>query len=278
MGKPSSRITDMHTCPMVNPGPVPHVGGPIIPACCPTVLVGNIPVARTTDKAMCVPVATPDTIVTGSPTVHIGGRKLAARIGDNTSHGGVIVKGLPSVLIGNGSFPFAVKRLSTGDLMVGNKMFVTGSPEFMATVVADLATIAQTPSSRAPLMAAGLETLTNIDSGRHLITIKETTRGNACAYGNKANAQRPALGSASTVKYNMNREPVTTADPTVRRPADVGLHHELSHSDHMSQGTVNMSPATNPNNPHMEEENTIGQDNLYRDSREIPRRSDHRTL
>jgi len=278
MGKPSSRITDMHTCPMVNPGPVPHVGGPIIPACCPTVLVGNIPVARTTDKAMCVPVATPDTIVTGSPTVHIGGRKLAARIGDNTSHGGVIVAGLPTVLIGNGSFPFAIKMLSTGDILVGNKMFVTGSAVFKATVLADLATIAQTPSSRAPMMAAGLETLTNIDSGRHLVVIKESNKGNACAYGNKANAQRPAKGSNATVKYNMNREPATTADPTVRRPADVGLHHELSHADHMSRGVVDRGPASQPGFPHAEEEITIQQDNIYRDSRDIPRRKNHRTL
>jgi uncharacterized Zn-binding protein involved in type VI secretion len=260
---------------MVNPGPVPHVGGPIVPACCPTVLVGNSPVARTTDKALCVPVAAKDAIVTGSPTVHIGGRKLAARIGDNTAHGGVIVMGLPTVLIGNGSFPFAVKRLNSGNLMVGNKMFITGTPEFMATVVADLATIAQTPSARAPMMAAGLETLNNIDLGRHLVAITETSKGNACAYGNKANAQRPAVGSTSAVRYNLNSEPFTAADPTVRRPVDVGLHHELSHSDHMSQGTVDMSPATTPGNPHMEEENTINQDNLYRDSRQIPRRTNH---
>ena len=278
MGKPASRITDLHTCPMVNPGPVPHVGGPIIPACCPTVLVGGQPQARTTDKSLCVPVGMQDPIVTGSPTVHIGGRKLAARIGDNTSHGGLIVSGFPTVLIGNGSFPFAVKRLSTGDLMVGNKMFVTGSPEFMATVVADLATIAQTPSARAPMMAAGLETLTNIDSGRHLVAIKETDEGNKCSFGNKANAQRPAVGSNATVKYNMNNEPVTTADPTVRRPADVGLHHELSHADHMSRGVVNLGPASRSGFPHVEEEITIQQDNLYRDSREIPRRANHRTL
>lgn len=30
MGQPAARITDMHVCPMFN-GPVPHVGGPILP-------------------------------------------------------------------------------------------------------------------------------------------------------------------------------------------------------------------------------------------------------
>lgn len=27
----AARVGDMHTCPMVLPGPVPHVGGPVLP-------------------------------------------------------------------------------------------------------------------------------------------------------------------------------------------------------------------------------------------------------
>ncbi|MGV7031520.1 PAAR domain-containing protein [Methylobacterium symbioticum] len=96
MGKPAARITDMHTCPMVT-GVVPHVGGPITAPCCPTVLIGKLPAARVGDMAICV--GPPDVIVQGSPTVLIGGQ-MAARIGDMTAHGGVIVVGLPTVLIG----------------------------------------------------------------------------------------------------------------------------------------------------------------------------------
>ena len=55
----------MHTCPMFD-GPKPHVGGPILPP--------------------------------GAPTVLIGG-KPAARMGDPTAHGGVIVAGFPGVII-----------------------------------------------------------------------------------------------------------------------------------------------------------------------------------
>ena len=95
-GKPAARITDMHVCPMVT-GVVPHVGGPIAPPCCPTVLIGQITAARVGDMAICV--GPPDVIVQGSPTVLIGGQ-MAARIGDLTAHGGVIVTGLPTVLIG----------------------------------------------------------------------------------------------------------------------------------------------------------------------------------
>ena len=98
MGQPAARVGDMHTCPMVNPGPVPHVGGPILPPCCPTVLIGGIPAARVSDLATCA--GPPDSIVKGAVTVLIGGMP-AARIGDSTAHGGVIVAGLPTVLIGD---------------------------------------------------------------------------------------------------------------------------------------------------------------------------------
>ena len=97
MGMPAARVTDMHTCPMVT-GLVPHVGGPIIPPCAPTVLIGGLPAARVTD--MCTCAGPPDMIVKGSMTVFIMGQ-LAARIGDMTTHGGVIVTGQMNVLIGD---------------------------------------------------------------------------------------------------------------------------------------------------------------------------------
>jgi uncharacterized Zn-binding protein involved in type VI secretion len=96
---PATRISDMHVCPMVTPGvpPIPHVGGPVVLGCF-TVLTGSLPQARATD--MCVCVGPPDSIAMGSPTVLVGGL-MAARMGDPTVHGGTIVAGLPTVLIGN---------------------------------------------------------------------------------------------------------------------------------------------------------------------------------
>src|SRR5262245_56370278 len=96
MGQPAARAGDMHTCPMVT-GVVPHVGGPILPPGCPTVLSGSMPAARATDQCTCV--GPPDVIAKGSGTVLIG-KLPAARLGDNTGHGGVIVLGLPTVLVG----------------------------------------------------------------------------------------------------------------------------------------------------------------------------------
>lgn len=96
---PAARMTDMHTCPQATPGtpPIPHVGGPILPPCMPTVLIGFLPAARVTDMALCV--GPPDSIAMGSPTVLIG-NLMAARLGDPTMHGGVIVMGEPTVMIG----------------------------------------------------------------------------------------------------------------------------------------------------------------------------------
>jgi uncharacterized Zn-binding protein involved in type VI secretion len=96
MGMPAARTTDMHVCPMLTVL-VPHVGGPILPPCCPTVLTGSLPQARVTDMATCV--GPPDVIVLGSFTVLVGSLP-AARMTDTTAHGGTIVLGLPTVLIG----------------------------------------------------------------------------------------------------------------------------------------------------------------------------------
>ncbi len=96
MGQPAARITDMHICPMVT-GTVPHVGGPVSGPGVPTVLIGGMPAAVVGDMAVCT--GPPDTIVVGSGTVMIGG-KPAARMGDSTGHGGTIVLGEFTVLIG----------------------------------------------------------------------------------------------------------------------------------------------------------------------------------
>ncbi|WP_353130005.1 PAAR domain-containing protein [Parapedobacter pyrenivorans] len=96
---PAARITDMHACPMQTPGlpPVPHVGGPIVGPGVPTVLIGGLPASVVGDLCTCV--GPPDSVVMGSTTVFIGGRP-AARQGDNCAHGGSIILGLPTVMIG----------------------------------------------------------------------------------------------------------------------------------------------------------------------------------
>ncbi|VVO69395.1 hypothetical protein PS862_01259 [Pseudomonas fluorescens] len=93
---PAARVNDLHVCPMVT-GTVPHVGGPVFGPGVATVLIGGLPAAVVGDSASCS--GPPDSIVAGSATVMIGG-KPAARMGDSTAHGGSIVLGDFTVIIG----------------------------------------------------------------------------------------------------------------------------------------------------------------------------------
>ena len=103
MGFPAARVTDMHVCPMVT-GVVPHVGGPIMPPGAPTVLTGGLFQARMSDLVTCV--GPPDVIIKGSATVLVMGLP-AARVLDTCAHGGVIILGCFTVLIGDGGAPAA---------------------------------------------------------------------------------------------------------------------------------------------------------------------------
>ncbi|MEM6684327.1 MAG: PAAR domain-containing protein [Bacteroidota bacterium] len=96
----AARLTDFHECPMETPAvpsPIPHVGGPITGPGIPTVLIGGLPAAVVGDMLVCV--GPPDTIIEGSATVTIGGMP-AARMGDSTAHGGTILLGDFTVMIG----------------------------------------------------------------------------------------------------------------------------------------------------------------------------------
>lgn len=95
-GPPAARVTDTHVCPMVT-GVVPHVGGPISSPSAPTVLIGKLPAAGMGSLAVCV--GPPDTVVKGSATV-MASKKPLARMGDTCAHGGTIVLGCVTVLVG----------------------------------------------------------------------------------------------------------------------------------------------------------------------------------
>lgn len=96
---PAARVSDFHMCPMVTPGlpPIPHVGGPILPPGAPTVMIGGPFAARMSDMATCV--GPPDSIVMGSVNVHTMGL-MQARMTSACAHGGMVMVGLPTVLVG----------------------------------------------------------------------------------------------------------------------------------------------------------------------------------
>jgi uncharacterized Zn-binding protein involved in type VI secretion len=96
-------VIDLHVCPKVDPGPLPHLGGALLPGPGePTVLIANFPAVREGDKAVCIGTGdTSNAVKEGTPVVLIGG-KPAARQGDGMTHpGSVIVSGCPTVKIGS---------------------------------------------------------------------------------------------------------------------------------------------------------------------------------
>jgi uncharacterized Zn-binding protein involved in type VI secretion len=90
-------LGDWHFCPRVRKKQ-PHIGGPIISAEA-TVSIAFRSAARLSDRALCVGVGEIDSITGGSATVRIGNLP-AARIGDRCAHGGAVVQGAASVLVG----------------------------------------------------------------------------------------------------------------------------------------------------------------------------------
>ncbi len=260
--KPAARVGDMHTCPMVT-GTVPHVGGPVLPPGCQTVLIGGLPAARVGDKATCI--GPPDYIVKGSPTVLIG-NLMAARIGDNTAHGGVIVTGCASVLIGDaaaggGPGGFMITQLPNGDIQMGKGIIINGTPEFKAQVIDRLALIASTSN--------GMQTLNGINTSGKTMTIVEYKGNNSfCGpqdFKDATVAGRPVFngagqpinslgglgpqqigtgkGSDVTVKFNPKLTLPNSSDLSNQSmPNDAILFHEMTHGSHQMNGTYDGNP------------------------------------
>jgi uncharacterized Zn-binding protein involved in type VI secretion len=107
MTQQAARVGDDHACPS-------HVGGPILPAGCPTVVIEGRAAARVSDTCQCRgPI---DAIGSGTPTVLIDGLP-AARLGDSTLHGGIIIAGCATVLIGGVSVAVDVDALFTDEYL-----------------------------------------------------------------------------------------------------------------------------------------------------------------
>lgn len=99
---PVARICDLHVCPMQTPAivPIPHVGGMIVTPGVPTVMAGGIPIVAVGDSAICVVGGIPNPFIVGSFTVLAMGRPIV-RISDALAHGGNVVLGFPTVMVGD---------------------------------------------------------------------------------------------------------------------------------------------------------------------------------
>jgi type VI secretion system secreted protein VgrG len=181
--------------------------------------------------------------------------------------------------------PFQTTTLPNGDIRVGNGFIIRNDPNdptFQQKVLDDMTLMSNYPT--------GMNTLNSLNNSGQTTTIQhQPTGGNSYNPDNVGDAMPSGTsgnfgsgtvngtgnGSGGTVNYNPDN-PRTNA----LRPRDVGLHHELSHSDHAAHGDCDITTPdpSQPNNPHLEETNTINTDNDYRRDRGVHTRTDHTTL
>jgi hypothetical protein len=173
-----------------------------------------------------------------------------------------------------------VTRNADGSYQVGSIKVNQGTdPNFQRDTLNDIAIIGTTTQ--------GQQTLNNINSSGNNVTINERppaapgTSPNAGATASNPTNAANGTGTDSTVTYNPNDWPAAAGVPgnNSNAPSDVILHHELTHSDHHTNGTRDGTARTDCFTTN-EEFNTIGSpngpDNAYRDERGVPRRTNHK--
>ncbi len=96
MPKPAAFMGSLHVCPQMT-AIIPHVGGPVIGTAA-TVLVSGPPAVNINDMSVCV--GPPDKVSLASFTVFAKGKPMA-RMGDLCGHGGAIVLGMPTIIVGD---------------------------------------------------------------------------------------------------------------------------------------------------------------------------------
>lgn len=263
---PAVRVGDPHVCPMVT-GVVPHVGGPVLPPGAPLTMVGGPFAARLSDMATCV--GPPDVIAMGSATVLIQGLP-ASRATDMTAHGGVLMPGLPTVLIGGPAFalPPNIK--------------VDGPPDFQQKTLRDLYFLSTTPTGKLLLDRLGA-------AGKP-VTIVPTADANGFCTPNNASDAQDGTGTGSTIQYNpdFHDNAFDSAGNLIPQPPQTILAHEMCHALANSEGT--QATGTDPSPPasepgiDQEEAQAIGtgshngknpSENSLRNDMGLPRRDNH---
>jgi len=220
---------------MVTPGlpPIPHVGGPVVGPGCPTVLIGGMPAAVMGD--MCVCVGPPDSIVLGSTGVLIG-NKPAARMGDMCAHGGSIVVGCPTVLIGEMS-PGSPPPPPVVKMIMGESSNLTSEMSQKAAQVAALSRAAETGAP----FCEKCEAAQKPQEAAEEIAKRKYHRAQFRAVDEKSGAAieglpyRITLSNGAIYSGSTDSEGYTTIVTTVEpEDAEVEWLPQLEHEDHGS--------------------------------------------
>ena len=229
MGHPVSRTADLHTCPAAT-GPIPHVGGPLLPMPPTRVLVVGMPCARLADYAVCVgPI---DVVSQGASTVLAVGLPITFQTAQCV-HGGLVVVGAPTVLVGGPSFSLPAN------------FTLDGSAAFTNQTIRDLYFLSTTPTGRA--------LIDRLERAGQPITFREHTGTNGfCTPNSNADAVA-GTPTGSVIQYNPNyrSNAYDASGNLLAQPPQVILAHEMTHAlanseGHQAQGTDTAPPASEP--------------------------------
>lgn len=230
MGNPVSRTTDLHTCPAFT-GPVPHVGGPIMPMPPPRVLVVGPPCARLADYAMCV--GPLDVVSQGASTVLALGLPIT-HLTAQTVHGGLVAMGAPTVLVGGPSFSLPAN------------FSLDGSPSFQNATIRDLYFLSTTPTGR--------ELIDRLEAAGQPIVFREHNGTNGFCTPDSGSDAAGGTPTGSVIQYNPNyrSNAYDVNGNLLAQPPQVILAHEMGHAlanseGHQAQGVDSSPPLSEPN-------------------------------
>jgi uncharacterized Zn-binding protein involved in type VI secretion len=206
----AARKTGAHTCPS-------HEGGPILTGS-PNVFIKGEPAARLVDRIGCAGAL--DNVARGAATVLINGLP-AARRGDASSHGGVIIEGEPSVTIGGPAVTIRVE----------------GDEAFVIDVQRALAKLLPTRSGR--------EWMLRLEKTGRTVTIVREEEVNHIRKDDDEDAEN-GVGTDSTVHWNPNKDTVDVNSGFPLLPGEMrsvtSLAHEMVHALHNAEGKNRNGP------------------------------------
>jgi hypothetical protein len=229
-------------------------------------MAGGLPLARTSDLATCP--GPPDVIAQGAATVLVRGLP-AARMADTCAHGGTIVIGFPTVLIGGPVFTArpitrTFKILSwSWEYDYGSGVTITedpNDPTFQSRALGALIRLDTTPT--------GSRMLDTIEGSKRKVTVIPYVPPpgwgpfNAyCAPDDPGNAATPGVGSDSTVAWDPDVHgfgPVGTTPESSQPGSDIILGHEMTHATHNATGNAGTGPVNAAGSNVSEERSTVG--------------------
>ncbi len=226
---PASRTTDIHMCPAFT-GPVPHVGGPLLPMPPTRVLVVGPPSARLADFAVCV--GPPDVVSQGASTVLVVGLPMTHMTAQSV-HGGLIAVGAPTVLVGGPTFSIPAN------------ITLDGSASFKNKTVRDLYLLSTTPTGR--------ELLSRLENAGQPMTIREHSGTNGFCTPNSGSDATAGTPTGSVIQYNPDyrSNAYDVNGNLLAQPPQVILAHEMAHGlanaeGHQGQGTDTAPPLSEP--------------------------------